>query len=905
VVGGTILAAAGRGEVPTLDDYSSPPDFAMDSGESPVRGLEAALRAAEDRFEKVFEASPVAIAISTLEDGRIVDANPMFARWSGYTRAELVGRTSTELGLWRQPLDRERVAEQLRQGGLLQNLDIEYRAKDGRTGVALCSLVRAVFGGEDCILALCTDITGRRRAELRLRLLQEVSRSIAEAEDLTSALTRTVRQICEATDWRYGEAWVPAGSGDRLILRGGWHLDNRPLSALHRVARHMSPRSGEGLAGQVWQSGTAIWVPDLGTVTHPHAEEAMAAGLRAAVGIPALAGRDVAAALVFYMDQPRERDPEMIELVTAVAVQLGTLIRSRRAERALHLASGEITPTEEAGSEGAPAVPPSVFRASPAPLLLSTLEEGQILEVSRGFERVFAHQRDDVVGRKESELGLWVHGADRAEVVGRVREGTANGGLQVRLRSRHGHILEVVLAAEVLTVEGRECLVASLLDVTAQRRFEQQLQRQALMDPLTELPNRILFEDRIRQALVRARREARRIAVVALDLDRFQGINDSLGHASGDRLLVAVSRRLRNCLREHDTVARLGGDQFGVLLEELEDLTAARAAAARITQVFEAPFSVHRTDVHIGASVGLALSSPRLSEPEDLLRSADAAMHRAKTDRGISVRFYEPDVDRSARERFQLEQELRGAIAAEQLFFQYQPIISLHTGTIEAAEALIRWQHPQRGMLLPHEFFPVAEESGLVFPIGEWVVRESVRRLEEWREAHLVHPAFRMAFNLSPRQFHRPGLLDLFAGLLQESEVPPRCLQLEITETLALSDPETIAELRRLDLHVVIDDVGTGYSSLENLARMEVDGLKIDRTFIAGLVDAPREDAIVEALILLARRLGVPVVAEGVETIAQLNRLRELGCGLAQGFFFAKPLDLPVFEALLGRSPHW
>ena len=889
------------GEVPALENYSSPPDFATDPGESPVRGLEAALRAAEDRFEKVFEASPVAIAISTLEDGRIVDANPMFARWSGYTRAELVGRTSTELGLWRRPVDRERVAEQLRQGGLLQNLDVDYRAKDGRTGVALCSLVRTVFGGEDCILALCTDITGRRRAEVRLRLLQEVSRSIAEAEDLTSALTRTVRQICEATDWRYGEAWVPARGGDRLILRGGWHLDNGPLSALHRVARHMAPRSGEGLAGQVWQSGTAIWVPDLGTVTHPHAEEAMAAGLRAAVGVPALAGRDVAAALVFYMDQPRERDPEMIELVTAVAVQLGTLIRRRRAERALLGAGGAIASAED----GAHAVPPGAFRASPAPLLLSTIEEGRILEVSRGFERMFAHQREDILGHKESDLGLWVHGADRAEVMGRVREGSANGGLQIRMRSRHGHILEVVLTADVLTVEGRECLVASLLDVTDQRRFEQQLQRQALMDPLTELPNRILFEDRIRQALVRARREARRIAVVALDLDRFQGINHSLGHASGDRLLVAVSRRLRNCLREHDTVARLGGDQFGVLLEELEDLAAARAAAARITQVFETPFSVHRTDVHIGASVGLALSSPRLSAPEDLLRSAEAAMHRAKTDRGISVRFYEPDVDRSARERFQLEQELRGAIAGEQLFFQYQPIISLLTGTIEAAEALIRWEHPQRGMLLPHEFFPVAEESGLIFPIGEWVVRESVQRLEEWREAQLVHPGFRMAFNLSPRQFHRPGLLDLFAGLLQESQVPPRCLQLEITETLALSDPETIAELRRLDMHVVIDDVGTGYSSLENLARMEVDGLKIDRTFIAGLVDAPREDAIVEALILLARRLGVPVVAEGVETIAQLNRLRELGCGLAQGFFFAKPLDLPVFETLLARSPRW
>lgn len=982
---------------------------------------ERLLRAEEDRFHKVFEASPVAISISTLAEGRFIDVNPTFAEMSGYTRVEIVGRKSSDLGLWRDPAARGHLIDHLRRHSVVRNVDIEYRTKDGRSGTALGSLVRAEFGGEECVLALLVDITERNKAERRLRLLQDVAVALAESEDLTAALIHVLREMCALADWRYGECWLPSPDGERLVLGAAWDGGDPALARFHRTNRHLTFHPGEGLPGRVWSLGSSLWIPDLAwwgrdsesEGWHEYASDAMAVGLRSAVGVPALAGAEVAAVLVFHLAHPRERDSELVELVAAAAAQLGAVVRRRHAEEALEeeerVLSRVLDTTEEGilivrndgrvsyanpaagrilgrlglsdndpdltrvtwrevdGRDADPAEPvplraaregkttrhaiqevdlpdggrvvlsinaapiemvPGTWSAvvclrdvteqrraeeairkafvlHPLPVSIVTLEEGRIVEVNRAFERVYGYAREEVVGKREADLDLWVNLHDRDEIVARVRQDAPTPEFEVQLRPRSGAVLDVLLSAERLVLDEVECMLVVARDVTRHKRRERELRHQSLYDPLTGLANRLLFQDRIRHALSRARRESRVVAVLVVDLKRFQQVNDSLGHAAGDRLLVTVARRLDAGLRELDTVARLGGDEFGILIEDVIDVEHARTSAERILRVFEAPFTTRGTRVHLSATVGIALSSPRVLVPEDLIRYADIAAHRAGGEQGSSLRVFEPELDAAAAESIYLENDLRAALSDGGLRLHYQPIVSLMTGRIHGAEALLRWEHPQRGLLTAAEFVPLAEESGLVLPLGDWVVHEAIRQLQAWIDAGTIDPDFRLSFNLSPRYFRRAGLLDLFTNLLRDAAVPPERFQIEITETVALTHPETIEDLRRQGLRVAIDDLGTGYASLESLARLEVDLLKIDRAFIGGLIEYPRDDAIVEALVLLARRLGIPIVAEGVETMTQLKRLRELGCGFAQGYFFSKPLDRAIFEELLARSPRW
>lgn len=885
-----------------------PPSPALASSEPTLlaRVLEG-LRATEDRFERVFLASPVPISVSRFEDGRLVDVNPAFAETLGYSRDEMIGRTSHEMGIWQRWDDRQEMIRRLRRDGVVRDLETGYRTRHGRIGTALCSLIRARIDDEDCIVCLAIDITGRKRAERRLRLLERVTVTIAEAEDLTSALVDTLREICHTTGWRLGECWLPDANGS-MVLGGAWHWDDPALARLHRLHRRAVLDGPHGLAQETWRTGSSAWIPDLLALGHPDTTDAVDAGLASAMAIPVLAGRGVAAALIFYLEEPSEQDPETMELVAAVAAQLGVLIRRKRGSEP---ARSPAPPPRPETAPGAPPAPDAdeenpflrVFRSNPLPLMVATLE-GWILEVSREFETGFGYDRDAVVGRDDIGIGLWDSAARRAEIVEGARYGERTRGVEARIRTSTGEPLDVLVRARSMILDGEPAIVMAFQEVLDRRRRGTDIERRVLRDPVTGLPTRALFVDRVHRAMVRARRQGTGVAILVLGIDRFRIVNDSLGHAAGDRLLAAVARRLAGHLREQDSLAHLGGDRFGVLLEDAADFEATCAAMERLLETFDVPLSARGTDVHLTARVGLAIGTPQVRDPEDLLRFAGVAMYRAKAS-GQPYAIYEPETDRAAIHALHLENDLREAIEGGQLKLEYQPIVSLLTGRVEGAEALVRWNHPEKGLLLPTRFIPLAEESGIVLPLGEWVLREAIRQFQSWREKEIVDDGFRLAFNLSPRQFRRPGLVDLMGRLLRDADIPARCIQMEITEGVALSDPDTVESLRDLDLAVAIDDVGTGYSSLESLVRLKVDALKIDRTFVAGLIDSPRDDAIVESLLLLARRLGIPVVAEGVERVAQVDRLREFGCAYAQGFFFSKPLEPRILEALLSRRPHW
>src|SRR5919112_1005881 len=450
--------------------------------------------------------------------------------------------------------------------------------------------------------------------------------------------------------------------------------------------------------------------------------------------------------------------------------------------------------------------------------------------------------------------------------------------------------------------------VVTFRDITERKALKEQLQHQAFHDLLTGLPNRALFMDRLEHALTRANRRGSKVAVLFTDLDSFKVINDSLGHKAGDQLLVAIAERLKACLRPEDTAARLGGDEFTILVEDIASVGEVVRIAERIAEILRPPFALEEQEVFATVSTGIALNSTAQEQPADLLRHADLAMYRAKLRGKARFEVFEPSMDAKDVERLMLETGLRRALVRQQFRVYYQPIVALDKDKVAGAEALVRWEHPQRGLLLPEVFLSVAEETGLIVRIGQWVLREAAKQAHIWQERFPSIPPLTMSVNLSAREFFHPKLV---AEVLNESEIDPASLQLEITEGAMKSNgtysaDRTLRNLKRMGVQLAIDDFGLGYSSLSYLKRFPVDSLKIDRSFISGLRQAPngvsKDTEIVKAMIELTHALGLKVIAEGVENAEQLTRLRQMKCDLAQGNYFSEPLPSEALSVLIGAA---
>ena len=450
--------------------------------------------------------------------------------------------------------------------------------------------------------------------------------------------------------------------------------------------------------------------------------------------------------------------------------------------------------------------------------------------------------------------------------------------------------------------------VVTFKDITERKALEQQLHHQAFYDPLTGLPNRALFMERLAHASTRANRRDSRVAVLFMDLDDFKVVNDSLGHKSGDQLLKAVAERVKACLRPEDTAARLGGDEFTFLVEDVASVGEGVELAERISEVLQPPFTLDEQKVFTTASIGIVLSGPTHERAEDLLRHADLAMYRAKHKGKARYEVFEPSMNHEALTRLRLENELRRALERGEFRVYYQPIVSLEDGRIVGTEALVRWQHPQWGLLLPKEFLFVAEETGLILQIGEVVLREACHQMRAWQRRYPDLPAMIVSVNLSPGQLFGA---ELVAEILAETELDPESLQLEITEGMlpsngVLSVNNTLRSLKDLGIQLAVDDFGMGYSSLSYLKRFPVNFLKIDRSFIAGLGQdangASKDAEIVLAMIDLTHALGLKAVAEGVETAEQLTQLCNMGCDFAQGYYFSEPLPSEELAVILAED---
>jgi diguanylate cyclase (GGDEF)-like protein len=467
---------------------------------------------------------------------------------------------------------------------------------------------------------------------------------------------------------------------------------------------------------------------------------------------------------------------------------------------------------------------------------------------------------------------------------------------------------ETAVLVEFGTMAATELQLRQMLSDREVR--EQRLRHESVHDPLTGLPNRALFMKRLSDATHRARRgQDGLFAVLFLDLDGFKLVNDSMGHHVGDEMLVTIARRLEGCVRGGDIVARLGGDEFAILLERIADVRDAAMVAERVQTALQTPLSIGGYEHATSASIGVALSTGANERPEYVLRSADIAMYRAKNSGRGRYEMFDRAMHAEALTRLQIETDLRHAFDRNEFFLQYQPIVSLRDGRIIGAEALVRWRHFERGVVSPATFVPVAEDTGLVVPLGRWVLREACQQARAWQLSAPQGQAFAISVNLSVREFGQPDLVKAIAAILEETGLSPTSLRIEITESAIIGQKhpaiETVEQLRALGVAIHLDDFGTGYSALSYLHRLPLDAVKVDRAFTSSIDLEERPLHVVKAIISLAHAIGLEVVAEGVANERQLELLREMGCDLAQGFIFARPCDVEDLSAILASDKRW
>ena len=538
--------------------------------------------------------------------------------------------------------------------------------------------------------------------------------------------------------------------------------------------------------------------------------------------------------------------------------------------------------------------------------IVITDETTRIIEVNHAFEQITGYSSDEVVGRNTTLLKSDWH--DRPFYEAMWADINETGVWQGEIIDRRANGEAYVQWLTVCTVKDEDGRVRNYLgiidDITSKKETERQIHQLAYYDHLTQLPNRTLYQDRLGQAVRTARRDGHQLAVMFIDLDNFKNINDTLGHVVGDKFLIQVADVLMAQVREQDTVARLGGDEFVILLEELKNSQDASRVAKAIIAAMSEPFIIDGNQVFSGASIGIAIYPDDGHDAATLIKHADTAMYSAKEQGKNDFRFFTDDMNIRAFERVRLENELRRALEDREFVLFYQPKLDLATGALTGAEALIRWKHPVMGLVPPYKFIPLAEETGLVEGIGDWVLGAAMRQLADWVRDGLDPPP--VSINLSARQLRRKDLAANVLDLLRETGVGPQLVQLELTETAVMSNPEEAIEvfrtLKREGLAISVDDFGTGYSSLSYLSRLPLDTVKIDQSFIHALTDARDDQVIVEAIIALSHKMGLRVVAEGVERMEQAKFLAAQGCDEVQGYYFHRPMAMADFTALL-RAP--
>ncbi len=547
-----------------------------------------------------------------------------------------------------------------------------------------------------------------------------------------------------------------------------------------------------------------------------------------------------------------------------------------------------------------------VFSTLPNPVSITRLEDGLFVDVNAAWCRFTGYSREQALGRTSLELGVWTDAAVRTGLVAEIRRNGRIRDFPATVNAQD-HVAACLISAEAIRIQNEDHLVLVVQDVTEKQRYDTLVWKQANFDLLTDLPNRYMFYDRLAQSLKKAHRDGEVLGLLFIDLDRFKEVNDTLGHHVGDLLLVEMARRIQKCVRATDTVARLGGDEFTVALPQVHDAEQVEKIAQHILERLAEPFTLNESlgQVFISASIGITLYPLDAQDVDQMLKNADQAMYAAKRAGRNRFSFFTPSLQDMAEYRLQMHNDLRLALEQGQFEMHYQPIVHLQEGTVFKAEALLRWHHPKRGLVSPEEFIPLAEETGVVLEIGDWVFRQVTLQMQRWQAAH---PQLQVSVNMSPLQFQGDGMqVQEWLACWHEAGLSGQQLVIEITEGLLLGADEAVTDkLRQLHathVEIAIDDFGTGYSSLSYLSRYPVNYLKIDKVFVRNLVQDASSRTLCEAIIVMAHKLGLRVVAEGIENREQRDFLVATGCDYGQGYYFSRPMPEAGFIAVLAAGP--
>ena len=738
------------------------------------------------------------------------------------------------------------------------------------------------------IVGISRDITDRRRMERERAMEHVVARVLSESRSIEDTMPRLIRTVCEAMGWVYGAHWIwdaPAG----VLRRFGWWcaFDPRFDPADEIYWKEISQPSTTGLIGNTWIAQQATWMTDIDEMPgFKRAPSCARFEFRSAFAFPIYAQDEAVGVIEFFGRDVRAPDEALLQVSGALSRQIGQFIRRKQAEESLQESELQLR---------------AMFENADVGIAMTGLDM-RYMRVNDKYCGIVGYAREELLGMRVSELNLesnvrYIH-ADRERMLsGEVPSLT----VEKQLVRSDGSLVWVSLARSLVrSADGTpRHFIAVIQDISETKRAaealkqsEEQFRVLAHYDILTGLPNRALFYDRLTQALAQARRNRWWLAVMFIDVDRFKNVNDTFGHAAGDQLLKQVSARLVECVRIEDTVGRLSGDEFAVVLSRLAAPGDAGTVAKKIVEQFNRPFQLEGTELFVTGSVGITVFPTDTVDQDTLIRNADVAMYQAKERGRNTYQFYTSEMNRRTREMLNLEGELRRALERDEFVLHYQPKVSLTTGRVTGVEALLRWRHPERGLVPPSDFIPLLEETGLVVQAGEWVLHAVCRQLIAWRARGIrIVP---IAVNLSARQFLAPDLGQSIRSVLEQHAIAPELLEVEITESAIMSDTEeanrTLEYLDALGVRSAIDDFGTGYSSLGYLKRFPLGALKVDRSFVSDITTDADDAHITQAVISMAHSLGLKVIAEGVETAAQLEFLLRYGCDEVQGFLFARPI---------------
>ncbi len=811
--------------------------------------MEEAERESETRFRTLFEQAQAGMAFASL-DGHITTVNPAFCELVGYSAIELRNLSLLDITHAADvPAVQEAISRMIGGNNEGTRIEMRYTRKDGEpVWVDVTTrLVRGPDGKPMYLQTVAVNIRDRKRAEVLQAARFAVTQALVTSPGWDKAAPGVLEGLCRALDWELAEYWEVDPERQTMHFVTAWKRPGRDTSSYEVTAGQASYRRGEGLAGKVWESGAPVSLADLAADESPRSVAAVAAGLKGIVGFPVRSGRRVVGMIGLHTWAPRELDEGLLAVMSDVGSQVGEFVERKRAEIALQESEKRMRSVLDNVSDG-----------------LATIEQSGIIESANpAVVKLFGFPEQELVGQQADVFIATTHRSAFINYLERrlKLDIPVSGVHETMGKRKNGSLFPLEFVVSSMQIGSRHLFIATLRDISERKAHTDALEYQALHDALTGLPNRSLFGDRLRQALLAARRNQKMFGVLLLDLDRFKDINDALGHDRGDSLLQEVTARLRGVLRATDTIARLGGDEFAVLTTDAKHPDDVVATAKKILAALEGPFAIADQMVETGASIGTAMYPLHGDDPSTLLRRADVAMYVAKRSGG-GYAVYAPEQEAQTLRRSGLAGELRRSIPQGELVLHYQPQVTLATGAIHSVEALVRWNHPREGLMPPDRFIPMAEETGIIHPLTAWVIDSALDQLTKWLADGLD---VSVSLNVSPRNIEDHSLEEMVARALGTFKVEPQRLTLEITEGVAMAAAaaKALHRLNEMGVRLALDDFGTGYSSLLYLMRLPVNEIKIDRSFVSALASDPDSGAIVRSAVGLGHNLGLRVVVCG------------------------------------------